>query len=157
MVHLHKLGGKEPKSWAKIDGSPSGIAFSPDGKWLATGCPDTRVVIWDLTGDEAEENTAGRAQESAVLASLFAERESSGQPLHSILMRLWKFDDVAPESGALVNEDGPAARTSSIAFSHNGNSSSPAATLARRRCASGTPRAVSLFAREVAAAHPRAR
>ena len=57
VVYLHKLGGKEPKSWAKLDGSPSGIAFSPDGKMLATGCGDTHVVVWDLTGRKSEKSS----------------------------------------------------------------------------------------------------
>src|SRR5262249_27267886 len=47
-VNIFKLGDKAPKSWAKLDGSPSGIAFSPDGNLLATGCGDTQVILWDL-------------------------------------------------------------------------------------------------------------
>ena len=55
VVHVYKLGGKEPVSWAKLDASLSGIAFSPDGKTLATGCGDTRVLLWDLTGDKPKQ------------------------------------------------------------------------------------------------------
>src|SRR3954454_16413448 len=37
VVHLYKLGGKTPKSWAKLEGGLNGVAFSPDGNLLATG------------------------------------------------------------------------------------------------------------------------
>ena len=57
-VHVYKLGGKEPKSWGKLDGSASGIAFSPDSKLLAAGCADTRVLLWDLTGEKPKQKHA---------------------------------------------------------------------------------------------------
>ena len=122
VVHLHKLGGKEPKSWAKLDGSPSGISLSPDGNLLATGCGDTRVVIWDLSGAKPKEEHKLSGHKSRPFSLAFSP---NGKILASgcldPLMRLWKFDDLTPEVWGVINKDsGPTLGISSLAFSHNG-------------------------------------
>src|SRR5207253_2890502 len=30
-------------------GTPGAVAFSPDGKWLVTGAPDTTATVWDVS------------------------------------------------------------------------------------------------------------
>ncbi len=122
VVHLHKLGDKEPISWAKLEGSPSGIAFSLDGKLLATGCAETNVVLWNLTGDKPklEQKMGGHKQRPFAVA--FAPK---GQMLASgcydPVLRIWKLDDLTPEVWAiLANEKTTSLGLSSLAFSHDG-------------------------------------
>jgi WD40 repeat protein len=122
VVHLHKLGDKEPKSWAKLEGSPSGIALSPDGKRLATGCGDTRVVIWDLSGAKPKEEHKLSGHKNRPFSLAFSP---NGKVLVSgclePVMRLWKLDDLTPEVWGVINKDGGGSHgISSIAFSHNG-------------------------------------
>ena len=122
VVHLYKLGDKEPKAWAKLDGSPSGIAFSPDGKYLATGCADTHVILWDLTGakPKLEHRLSGHKNRPFSLAfSPTGKMLTSG--CHDPVLRLWKLDDLTPEVWAvLANEKTPSLGISSLAFSHDG-------------------------------------
>jgi WD40 repeat protein len=121
-VHLHKLRDKEPKAWARIDASPSGIAFSPDGKLLATGCADTRVMLWALTGDKPspEFKLSGHKNRPFSLAfSPNGKMLASG--CYDPVLRTWKLDDLTPEvSTVLANDDTPSRGISSLAFSHNG-------------------------------------
>jgi WD40 repeat protein len=122
IVHLQKLGGKEPVSWAKLDGSYSGIAFSLDGKWLATGCADTQVIIWDLTGEKPKQEHKLSGHKARPFALAFSPKgkmlvSGSADPV----MRLWKLDDLTPEVWGVINkESGGALGISSLAFSHNG-------------------------------------
>jgi WD40 repeat protein len=36
-------------SFASPGGTPGVMAFSPDGKWLVTGSPDTTATVWDVS------------------------------------------------------------------------------------------------------------
>jgi WD40 repeat protein len=121
-VNVYKLGDKAPKSWAKLDGSPSGIAFSPDGKLLATGCGDTQVILWDLTGARPKQEHKLSGHKNRPFALAFSP---TGKTLVSgcfdPVLRLWKLEDLTPEVWAvLANEKTPSRGISSLAFSHDG-------------------------------------
>ncbi len=122
VVHLHKLGGKEPVSFAKIDGSPSGIAFHPDGKLLATGCGDTRVIVWNLSTNPPKEEyrLSGHKNRPFVVAySPTGRMFASG--CYDPVLRVLKFDDPNPEVWAvLANEKTASLGIASLAFSHDG-------------------------------------
>jgi WD40 repeat protein len=122
VVHIYQLGGKEPKSWAKIDGSPSGIAFSADSKWLATGCADSHAIIWDVTGAMPKEAYKLSGHKSRPFAVAFPPKgpgfaSACAEPV----LRLWKLEDVTPEVWAVIAKDkAPSLGISSLAFSHDG-------------------------------------
>jgi WD40 repeat protein len=121
-VHVYKLGGKEPKSWARLDASPSGIAFSPDGKLLATGCGGTQVIVWDFTGAQPkqEHKLSGHKNRPFCLAfSPTGKTLASG--CNDPVLRLWKLEELTPEVWAVVaNEETRLRGISSLAFSHDG-------------------------------------
>ena len=121
-IHLYKLGEKEPKAWAKLDGSPSGIAFSPDGKWLMTGCGDTRVILWDLTGDKPKQAQPLSGHKNRPFCVAFSPKGNllvSG--CDDPVLRLWKLDDLTPEVWAVLANEKTASRgIASLAFSHDG-------------------------------------
>jgi WD40 repeat protein len=120
-VHLHKLGDKEPKSWTILDASPSGIAFSPDGKQLATGCAETQSIVWDLTGAKPKQEHKLSGHKNRPFSLAFAPKGKilvSG--CYDPILRIFKLDDVTPEVWAvLANEDTQSRGISSLAFSHD--------------------------------------
>lgn len=122
IVHVHKLGDKEPKSWAKLEGNLSGVAFSPDGKTLATGGGDTSVLFWDLTGAKPKKKHALAGHKNRPFSVVFSPKGTmfvSGS-LDPVL-RIWKLDEPEPELwAALANETVPSVGVSALAFSHNG-------------------------------------
>ncbi|HZZ82412.1 MAG TPA: hypothetical protein VFE62_28190 [Gemmataceae bacterium] len=122
VVQVYRLGGKEPKAWAKIDASPSGVAFSADGKWLATGCADTRAIIWDVTSDKPKQayELSGHRNRPFVVA--FAPKgKVFASACFDPVVRLWKLEDLTPEVLGLINkEKTPSFGIASLAFSHDG-------------------------------------
>ena len=121
-IHLYKLGEKEPKAWAKLDGSPSGIAFSPDGKYLVTGGGDTRVILWDLTGDKPKrEHRLSGHQQRPFSVAFSPKTKVLVSGCYDPVLRLWKLDDLTPEVWAvLANEKTTSRGIASLAFSHDG-------------------------------------
>ncbi len=122
VVHLHKFGGKEPASFAKIDASPSGIAFHPDGKLLATGCGDTRVIIWNLANNlPKEEHRLGGHKNRPFVVAYSPTGKMFASGCFDPVLRVLKFDDANPEVWAvLANEKTPSLGIASLAFSHDG-------------------------------------
>jgi WD40 repeat protein len=41
--------GETKATFGARGGSPTAMAFSPDGKWLVTGAPDTTATVWDVS------------------------------------------------------------------------------------------------------------
>lgn len=121
-VQVHKLGEKAPTAWAKLDASPSGIAFSPDGKRLATGCDDTQVIVWDLTGDKPKQEHKLSGHTARPFALAFApvgKMLASGS--NDPVLRVFKLDDLTPEAWAVLpNKKTTARAVSSLAFTHDG-------------------------------------
>lgn len=122
VVHLYKLGGKEPTSWAKLDGSPSGIAFSADGKWLAAGCADTHAIIWDVSGDKPKEAYKLSGHKSRPFAVAFPPKgKGFASACAEPVLRLWKLEDLTPEVWAVISKDkAQSLGISSLSFSHDG-------------------------------------
>jgi WD40 repeat protein len=122
VVHLYKLGDKTPKSWAKIDGSPSGIAFSADSKWLACGCADTHTVIWDVSGVKPKEAYKLSGHKSRPFAVAFPPKGPGfASACADPVLRLWKLEDLTPEVWAVIAKDkAPSLGISSLAFSYDG-------------------------------------
>ncbi len=122
VVHLHKLGDKEPKSWAKLDGSMSGLAFSPDGKLLFTGCRDSRMLGWDLTGAEPKEKEAlsGHKTRPFVIA-ITPKGKMLASGSHEPILRISNLNEREPETWVELDRDkSGAVGVSSLAFSHDG-------------------------------------
>lgn len=122
VVHLHKLGDKEPASWAKLEGSMSGLAFSPDGKLLFTGCRDSRMLGWDLTGAEPKEKEAlsGHKTRPFLIAITPKGKMLASGSLEPIL-RISNLNEREPETWVELDRDkSGAVGVSSLAFSHDG-------------------------------------
>jgi WD40 repeat protein len=121
-VRVWRLGEAEPKDWATLEASPSGVAFHPARQLLAVGAPGTGVYFWDLSGAEPKRRyvLAGHKRRPFSLAfaptgRLFA----SG--CHEPVLRVSKFEDEEPEMwGVLATDTAPSLGISSLAFSHDG-------------------------------------
>lgn len=122
VVHLHKFEGKEPKSWAKLDGSPSAVVFSPDSKLLFAGCKDTRVLGWYVTGAAPKEKYALSGHKTRPFVLAVAPKgkmiaSGSDQPI----LRVSNLHEREPETWVELDRDKfPAVGISSLAFSHDG-------------------------------------
>jgi WD40 repeat protein len=93
------------------------VAFSPDGKWVASGSADSSVVLWNLG-----QNNGGtislfghKAGVNSVTFSRNGQLLASGSDDHTV--RLWRLEK--PGSAFRVFDD-PKDRVWSVAFSANG-------------------------------------
>lgn len=121
-VHLFKLGSKTPISWAKLEGSLSGVAFSPDSRLLATGSPGTEVLVWDITGKAPKEEFRLLGHKNRPFAVAFGPR---GRILASgcsnPVLRIRGLEDLNPEVlGVLSDDDTTARGIASLAYTHDG-------------------------------------
>ena len=121
-VHIQKLGDKEPKSWARLEASPSGIAFSPDGGWLATGGRDTRVVVWSLAGAKpTREHQLSGHKNRPFCVAFSPDGKLLASGCHTPVLRVWKWDVLTPGVWEiLADEDSSARGIASLAFRHDG-------------------------------------
>src|SRR5207249_6181254 len=97
------------------------IAFSPDGKTLATGREDTRVQLWDITGQQPKESSSLSGHTHRPFVLLYA---SNGKMLVSAsfnpVMRLWDLREKEPEAWAVLPDENAAAAVASVAISPDG-------------------------------------
>jgi WD40 repeat protein len=71
-VRLWELAsGKERARYQGIAGDVCSLAFRPDGRALASGCGDTTVMIWDLSGRPLSGPVTKQALTSKELATLW--------------------------------------------------------------------------------------
>jgi WD40 repeat protein len=80
------------------DGPIAGVAFSPDGRWLASGATDGRVCLWDLTRRPSRESGLSVQELSGHTAAVLTMAFSpDGRLLASGSMdgtiRLWDIAD----------------------------------------------------------------
>jgi WD40 repeat protein len=121
-VKLWDLAQAEPKEEAKLEGSPSGIAFLGGGKLLATGSTESRVVIWDIAARKPQVrwNLSGhKYRPFALTVSPDGKMLASGS--FGPVLRLWKMGGEEPEIwAALANETVPSLGISALSFSKGG-------------------------------------
>jgi serine/threonine protein kinase/WD40 repeat protein len=107
------MGGGQPRQryeWKAdlSDGSGTCLAFSPDGKTLACGMSDGKVVLWDLGGDAPRRVQSWAAYKAAVLGIAFTP---DGKTLVTAGcqadpgLRLWDLSDTTPRQKAALPGD----------------------------------------------------
>jgi WD40 repeat protein len=121
-VIVSRLGADEPRHWASIESSPSGVAFHPDGSLLACGSPGTGVYCWDLGGSEPKRKFVLAGHKRSPFALAFA---ATGRLVASgcfdPLLRVSRFEDAEPEMwGVLATDKAPSLGIAALAFGHDG-------------------------------------
>ena len=95
-------------------GAVNAVAFSPDGRWLASCADDTTVKLWDTITGQLIRTLEGHTDEASALAiSPDGTRLVSGSRDGALV--LWN-----PTNGAKLTQLGPEPGVRAVAFSPNG-------------------------------------
>jgi WD40 repeat protein len=76
------------------------MAFSPDGKWLATGTMDGTVQVWDWFGKQAVAGVLHRGLVTAVTFSPDGRWLATASMDDTARIRSWRPEDVVAEACA---------------------------------------------------------
>ncbi len=92
-IHVWDLKTGEKKFSRKQSDSPSGesalqVAFSPNGKWLATGGTDKMIILWDTSGKKVRTLIGHNSRISSIAWSNDSEYLASGSWDRTV--RVWK-------------------------------------------------------------------
>jgi hypothetical protein len=124
-VHLWELSDGPPRERTVLNGHPfvtRAVAFSPNGKLLATGGADHVIKMWDVSGLRVEPLPERRAHLGTVTALAFSpdgKTLASGSEDKSII--LWDVSQNLPiEEGVLRVDDRVGRPIWSLAFSADG-------------------------------------
>jgi hypothetical protein len=76
-LRLCELASGQIRHEFPLDQAGSVMAFTPDGRTLATGCWDTTIVVWDVTGFSTEGKPSTQVLPADKLASLWSDLAGS--------------------------------------------------------------------------------
>ena len=105
------------------DASITALAFSPDGKFFASGASDGTIRIWSADGAHKyafiPENGVAQAHENAVTSLHFTPQSRLVSAGNDKTLRVWKLKELgaAPDGKALRDRDGNVGR---LGVSHDG-------------------------------------